>query len=194
MHTLHRALALLLVTGAASGTASAQSSSWVDRVTEHWNRAGAAIGAPPASQESRPALAKRCAPFVVTEGATAAAVTQAGWIPFLHLDKQLSRDDVEVLGGMAAATPDCQPEVFNLFVFAGGRFIGTLSPSSMAKDQDGAAGPVRLAGMDTILAEFSRYKPTDTACCPSSIVRVSYRINRTGAAPVLEAVETRKVR
>ena len=191
---LRRTLTLLFMAGLAGGTASAQSSSWVDRVTEHWNRAGAGVPTPPASQESRPALAKRCSSFVATEGAAAAAVTQAGWTPFLHFDKQLTRDDIEVIGGMVAATPDCQPAVFNLFVFAGGRFVGTLSPSLIAKDQDGAAGPVRLAGMDTILAEFSRYKPTDTACCPSSVVRVSYRINRTGAAPVLEAVETRKVR
>src|SRR5262245_29038929 len=168
---LHRATALLLMAGLAGGTASAQSSSWVDRVTEHWNRAGASIGTPPASPESRPALAKRCGSFVVTEGAAAAAVAQSGWTPFLHLDKQLTRDDVEVIGGMVAATPDCQPAVFNLFVFVAGRFAGTLSPSTMSLGRDGAAGPVRLAGSDNLVAEFSRYTPTDTECCPSSVVR-----------------------
>jgi hypothetical protein len=194
MHTVCRALILLVVTALLSSTASAQSSAWVDRIAEKWNAAGAGIPAPPASQEARPALAKRCAPFVATDGAAVATIAQAGWTPFLHLDKQITRDDIEVVGGMAAATPDCQPAVFNLFVFAGGRFVGTLSPGPMSAAQDGAAGPVRLAGMDTILAEFSRYKPADAACCPSSVARVTYRINRAGPAPVLEAVETRRVR
>jgi len=191
---LRRTLTLLFMAGLAGGTASAQSSSWVDRVTEHWNRAGVTIAAPPASQESHPALAKRCGSFVVTEGAAAAAVAHAGWTPFLHLDKQLTREDVEVIGGMVTATPDCQPAVFNLFVFVGGRFAGTLSPSSMSLGRDGAAGPVRLAGSDNLVAEFSRYTPTDTECCPSSVVRVTYRINRAGPAPVVQAVETKRVR
>jgi hypothetical protein len=195
MRSPRHALTLLLIaTSAGAATPAAQSSAWVDRVTEKWNAAGAGLPAPPASQEARPALVKRCAPFVVTEGAAAAALAKAGWTPFLHLDKQITRDDIEVVGGMAAATPDCQPAMFNLFVFVGGRFAGTLSPAPMSAAQDGAAGPVRLAGTDSILAEFSRYKPSDSACCPSSVARVTYRINRAGAAPVLEATETRRVR
>ena len=194
MHTVRRALIRVFVMALVPAAAFAQSSAWVDRVTETWNAPGAGIPVPPSSQEPRPALAKRCAPFVATGGAAVAAIAQAGWTPFLHLDKQITRDDVEVVGGMAAATPDCQPAVFNLFVFAGGRFAGTLSPSPMSAAQDGAAGPVRLAGTDMILAEFSRYTPADAACCPSSVARVTYRIKRAGPAPVLEAVETRKVR
>jgi hypothetical protein len=188
------ALAILLVAGLLNSTALAQSSAWVDRVTEKWNTAGAGIPAPPASQEARAALAKRCASFVVTEGAAAAVIAKAGWTPFLHLDKQITRDDLEVVGGMAAATPDCQPAVFNLFVFTGDRFAGTLSPSWMSLARDGVAGAVRLTGPDTITAEFARYTATDAECCPSSIVRVTYRINRSGATPVLEAVESRRVR
>jgi hypothetical protein len=194
MRTLRRVLAIVLISGLAGTTAVAQSSAWVDRVTARWNTAGAGIVAPPSSQEAPAALAKRCAPFVVSEGAVAAALAKAGWTPFLHLDRQLTRDDVDVVGGMAAATPDCQPAVFNLFVFVGGRFAGTLSPSVMSAERDGVAGPVRMAGMDTILVEFSRYEPTDSACCPSSVARVTYRVNRSGAAPVVEATETRRVR
>jgi hypothetical protein len=194
MRTWRRALAIVLIGGLAGTTAVAQSSAWIDRVPEKWNTAGAGIAGPPASHEAPAALARRCAPFVVKEGAAAAALVRAGWTPFLHLDRQLTRDDVEVVGGMAAATPDCQPAVFNLFVFVGGRFAGTLSPSAMSAEKDGAAGPVRMAGMDTILAEFSRYKPTDSVCCPSSVARVTYRINRSGTVPVVEAAETRRVR
>ena len=178
----------------AGVTGFAQSSAWVDRLTEKWNAAGSGIPAPPVSQEARPALAKRCASFVATEGAAAGAVTKAGWAPFLHLDRRITRDDVEVVGGMASATPDCQPAVFNLFVFVGDRFAGTLSPSAMSLARDGAAGAVRLTGPDAITTEFARYTAADAECCPSSVVRVTYRINRSGAAPTLEAVESRRVR
>lgn len=194
MHRLGRVLVLLLMPGWAAATAFAQSSAWVDRVTEKWNAAGAAVPAPPASPETRASLSRRCASFVATDGAAATAIARAGWTPFRHLDRQITRDDVEVVGGATAATPDCQPAVFNLFVFVGDRFAGTLSPSTMSLGRDGAAGAVRLAGPDTITAEFARYTPADTECCPSSVVRATYRIYRTGPAPVLEAVETRKVR
>jgi len=194
MRTRRHALVFLLAAGLVPATAVAQSSAWVDRVTEKWNAAGAAIPAPPASHELKAALVQRCASIVVTEGAAAALLAQAGWTPFLHLDRRIARDDVDVVGGMAAATPDCQPAMFNLFVFLGGRFAGTLAPSPMSLARDGVAGAVRLAGTDSITAEFARYGPADSECCPSSVVRVTYRINRGTPAPVLEAVEMRRVR
>jgi len=173
---------------------AAQAGSWLDRPLARWNSAGAAMPAPPASPDARPALARRCASLVAAGSAVDALVTRAGWVPFLHLDRRLTRDDVEVVGGMAAAGPACEPTVFNLFVFVGGRFAGTLSPSSMSTSRDGVAGSVRLMGPDALTTEFARYTATDSECCPSSVVRVSYRINRAGAAPVLEASEARRVR
>ena len=123
-----------------------------------------------------------------------ARVAGGGWLPFLHVDRRITRDDVEVVGGLAAAGPGCEPTVFNLFVFVGGQFAGTLSPASMRQSRDGAAGSVRLTGQDAIVAEFARYTPADSECCPSSIVRVSYRINRAGQAPVIEALQASRVR
>jgi hypothetical protein len=95
---------------------------------------------------------------------------------------------------MAAAGPACEPTAFNLFVFVGGRFAGALSPSAMATARDGVAGAVRLASADSLTAEFARFTAADSECCPSSVVRVSYRIVKSGPGPVLEAVEVRKVR
>jgi hypothetical protein len=187
------ALAILLVAGLLSSTAFAQSSAWVDRLTEKWNVAGAVIAPPPPSQEASNLLAMRCAARAAT-GNAANALAQAGWVPFLHLDRTTTRDDIEVIGGMAAANTFCEPTAFNLFVFVGGRFAGTLSPAPMTPAHDGAAGAVRLAGPDAIATEFARYMPADTECCPSSVVRVTYRVNRVGPAPQLEAVETRRVR
>jgi hypothetical protein len=149
---------------------------------------------PPTASETRPALARRCATRVATGGAVDALLTKGGWLPFLHVDRRITRDDVEVVGGMAAAGPACEPTVFNLFVFVDGRFAGTLSPSSMSTSRDGAAGSVRLTGQDAMTAEFARYAATDSECCPSSVVRVSYRIQRDGPAAVIEAVEARRVR
>ncbi len=192
MNILCRAVAFLFVAGLAGATAFAQSS-WVDRPLETWNVAGARVAPPPPSQEASKPLATRCAARAVTGGA-ANTLAQAGWVPFLHLDRTTTRDDIEVIGGMAAGNTFCEPTVFNLFVFVGGRFAGTLSPGPMTPAHDGAAGAVRLAGPDAIATEFARYTPADTECCPSSVVRVTYRIDRTGPVPVLAAVETRKVR
>jgi hypothetical protein len=173
---------------------AAQSGSWLDRPMVKWNAAGAVIPAPPASPEARPALSRRCASLVASGSAVDALVTRAGWVPFLHLDRRITREDVEVVGGMAVAGPACDPTVFNLFVFVGGRFAGTLSPTPMSTSRDGAAGSVRLTGADAMTTEFARYTAADSECCPSSVVRVSYRLNRAGAAAVLEAVEARRVR
>jgi hypothetical protein len=145
------------------------------------------------SAEDVSVLRRRCgAPKEAT--ASDAAIAKAGWVPFLHLDRRLVRDDVEVIGGMSAATPGCAPEAFNLFVFAGGRFAGTISPFDMISNRDGSVGAVRITGPEGLTAEFARYAPGDPECCPSSRVRVSYRLERGGSRPVLIATEARQIR
>jgi hypothetical protein len=159
-----------------------------------WNAAGAAIPSPPKTPEQPRALATRCASIVADGSTVDALLHAAGWVPFLHVDRRLTRDDVEVVGGLAAAGPSCEPTSFNLFVFVGGRFAGTLSPSLMHTGRDGVAGSVRLSGPNALTSEFARYTAADAECCPSSIVRVTYRINRQGASPAVEAVEANRVR
>jgi hypothetical protein len=184
----------MVVILAAGAVPLAQSSSWLDRALAKWNSGGSAIPAPPASAETRSALVRRCSSSVGTGSAADTLIAKAGWTPFLHTDRRITRDDVEVVGGMAAAGPGCEPTIFNLFVFVGGRFAGTLSPASMSTARDGAAGSVRLIGQDALTSEFGRYTDADSACCPSSIVRVTYRLNRAGSTPVLAAVDVKRVR
>ena len=95
---------------------------------------------------------------------------RARWVPFLHLDQAIARNGIEVVGGMTAATPGCEPTAFNLFVFAGGRIRGHLITATMTPSRDGAAGAVRITGVDTMTVEFARYMPGDAECCPSSRV------------------------
>jgi hypothetical protein len=189
----HAAIVALALFAQASATPSAQSS-WLDRPIAKWQSAGAAMPSPPATPEPKSALAARCASIVATGSPADALLEKAGWVPFLHVDRRHTRDDVEVVGGMAAATAACEPATFNLFVFVGGQFAGTLSPSSMYAARDGAAGSVRLTGQDALTTEFARYTAADAECCPSSIVRVTYRVNRQSSVPVLEALEARRVR
>ena len=58
------------------------------------------------------------------------------------------------------------------------------------------AGTILIDGEDhgSLTAEFARYAPADAECCPSSRVRVTYRIERSGSRPVLIATESRAIR
>jgi hypothetical protein len=121
------------------------------------------------------------------------AVASAGWIPFLYYDQRLAREDVEIVAGMRGADGMCRPDVYNLFVFVGGRFAGVLSPTAMTSRVDGASAAVRLP-LPNITAEFTRYSENDPLCCPSAHVTVRYRIDRMGNAPFLVPVEIRTTR
>lgn len=160
-----------------------------------WHQPGASIPSPTGGPEARGALLRRCgAPGAKVTATASTALGKAGWVPFLHLDQPLQRDAVEVIGGMSAASPGCEPNTFNLFVFVGGAFAGTLSPAPMTPARDGVVGAVRLAGPDALSAEFARYTSADAECCPSSRVRVSYRIDRAGGRPSVVATEARQIR
>ena len=111
----------------------------------------------------------------------------------LHLDRQLVQGDLEILEGTGGADSQCQPASFNLFVFAGGRFIGTLSPDLMTSRRDGSPGAVRL-GNDMVNAEFLRFRDRDPDCCPSSHMVVRFQIDRTRAVPSIIPVDVRATR
>ena len=131
----------------AAGSLAAQpraAESWLDRPLANWNTAGAPLPAPPKAEESKASVIVRCKlrPPVGTPGET--AVDAAGWIPFHNFDQRLVREDVEVVGGMAGSDGMCRPTQYNLFVFVGGRFAGTLSPAPMTSRLDASSGAVRL--------------------------------------------------
>jgi hypothetical protein len=126
----------------------------------------------PLSKEAQLALEKRCGTPKTASPESIAALRRGRWVPFLHLDQAIARNGIEVVGGMTAASPGCEPERFNLFVFVNGSFAGTVSATDMKPSRDRAAGAVRITGADTFTVEFARYMPGDAECCPSSRERV----------------------
>ena len=188
-----RILIVVVVVTVVSSTLSAQGSGWLDRLMAVWNQSSILPSAQGAT-ESQAALERRCGSSTLASSVAAEAVRKAGWVPFLLFDRAITRDDVEVIGGMTAASPGCEPATFNLFVFVGRRFAGTLSPIVMTQGRDGVAGAVRVTGPDALTAEFARYTPADAECCPSSRVRVTYRLDRAGTQPTLVALDVRPLR
>lgn len=187
-----RALLVMLIVTSLVPTVRAQSvTMWLDRPM---TPSATTMPTAEAGSEGQSVLQRRCGSSSLSTSSNAEALRKAGWVPFLHFDRVIVRDEVEVIGGMTAASPGCDPTTFNLFVFAGGKFAGTLSPTVMTQGRDGAVGAVRLTGPDAVTAEFARYTGKDTECCPSSRVRVTYRIERAGAQPALAPVDMRTVR
>lgn len=192
-----RTLALVALVGLQS-----PSGSWLDKPPANWNVAGAQLPkAPPRSaaggndgSESPAELAKRCDLTADRSTPEARAIADAGWVPFLHFDQKLQQGDVIILDGLAGADAMCRPLDFHVFVFVGGHFAGTLSPTAMSSRIDGVASVVRLPQPNTITAEFQRYTSTDALCCPSSRVAVTYTIDRTGKAPVVTPTGVRTTR
>lgn len=198
MRALNTALlvAIWLVSAAAVGAQEPQAlpESWLNQEQlKSWNSPGGAIPAPPAAEEPRADLLKRCDLTVGRKTGAQSAIAEAGWIPFRVFDREIVKDDVEIMGGMAGADGMCRPWLFNVFVYVGGRFAGTLSPSPMNSRLDSSIGATRLVD-DGITAEFLRYTEEDPLCCPSSRVTVRYGIDRSGARPVVTPLDVRKRR
>ena len=181
-----------MVTVALVGQVMAQS--WLDRPLTNWNDALATIVRGVSDEETIADLAKRCSLPVRRGTAAERLLADAGWLPYLHVDREIAQRDLEILGGMTGADGMCRPVGFNVFVFVGGTLAGTLSPTLMSSRADGAIGAVRLRPDDTMSAEFARYEDSDAHCCPSSRVNVRYRIDRAGDRPVVTAVSVQRVR
>lgn len=165
---------------------------WPDRPLTNWNQLGGPI--PPPATPAPAALATRCPPVQAVTSAAAAALSGAGWLPFLYFDRELVAGDVEVLGGMTGADPICRPMGYNLFVFVGGRFAGTLSPRPMDARADLSSGMVRLLPDEALAVEITRYGPNDPPCCPSARDTVRFAVDRSRQAPVVGPVEARRTR
>jgi hypothetical protein len=177
-----RRIALILLLAGSAAPVVAQSGAWLERDLAAWNKAGAAV--PAAGRRlQRDAGPNTCFANVAASPAVT-AVAAAGWLPFLHQDRELKRGGIEIVAATTDATAACEPIDFNLFVFVDGRFSGTLSPVPMTTSKDGAVGAVRITGDNSLTAEFARYAPDDPECCPSRRVRVSYRVDKAGQAVV----------
>ena len=166
---------------------------WLDRPLANWNESVKNFPHPPKANESMNALAARCKLEVRRTSPAERALADAGWFPYLHVDRQLAQGDTEIVAGMTGADGMCRPTGFNVFVFVGGQLAGTLSPVAMTSRTDGSIGPVRLAPDGTIAAEFARYSEKDALCCPSGRVGLRYRVDR-GSRPLVVPVSTQVLR
>ena len=173
----------------------ASAPSWLDKQPlAGWNKPGAPLPRATLDATARQRLIARCKLEVPGSTPAERALTEAGWIPFLNFDQSLVRDGVEIVDGMADADGMCRPLKYNIFVFVGGKFAGTLSPALMNSREDLSSGAVRILGADGISSEFSRYLDKDALCCPSSRVTVRYRVDRSGASPVVLPTDVRVTR
>jgi hypothetical protein len=188
---LARIVVCLLLSPVAAGQQGP--ARWLDGPLTNWNKPGDAVPPAPRGDEPVAAVIARCHLTPLRSSPAEGAVASAGWIPFLYFDQPLVREDVEIVAGMRGADGMCRPVAYNLFVFAGGRFAGVLSPAPMTSRLDGASGAVRLP-LPGITAEFARYTSDDPLCCPSAHVTVRYRIDRTGGRPVLVPIDVRTTR
>jgi hypothetical protein len=177
--------ALLFVGSQPAPTPAPVPASWLDRPLANWNAAGRSIARPRAGgDESIDEVTRRCDLGAPRSTAGQRALRRDGWIPFRYFAQDLVREDVEIVGGMAGADGMCRPLAFNVFVFVGGRFAGTLSPVVMNSRLDSVGGPASFAEPG-ISVEFDRYAASDPLCCPSSKVTVRYRIDRSPQGPVV---------
>jgi hypothetical protein len=190
----HTIASMFMAVVALVATAGAQNAaSWLDRPLTAWNKPAAPVPSPPQKPTQPPALIKRCRMTSAAQSTGGSILASAGWIPYLHQDRALARDGIEVIGGLTDAGTACEPVGFNLFVFVNGRFAGTLSPVSMTAGRDSVAGAVRLVNADSLTTEFARFAPGDLECCPSTRVRVTYRIER-GEQPIVVATGAQVLR
>ena len=167
---------LLTTAGAAFGQTS-----WLDRPLNSWNNGN---GTMPNAPRPLVAISQQCQSQVRQPDSIAdRAVTRAGWSLF---GAAQTFGQVTVVNGMAGADGMCRPSLYNTFVFVGGRFAGTLSPTNMEARSDGALDHATLNSVNSVSAEFSRYHSSDALCCPSQTSMVTYSIT-TGARAVVRA-------
>jgi len=181
---------LLVVAGClAGGVAGGAERSWLDEPLQHW----VSVSELPKATARAPGASNRCLADP-PPSREAVQIRAAGWRPFRMFERPVTRGSVVVLGGLSALTDDCAPAAFRVFVFDGGAFAGTLSPIEMTTGRDGVVGAIRLLPDGTITAEFARYGPGDSECCPSGRVRVSYRIERGSGSPRITATDRKTLR
>jgi heat shock protein HslJ len=182
--------AITLAAGDAAPAAPA--GGWLDAaVPLAWNAAGGRVPRAP-GEEPDALLAERCKGLLrAPHSAADRAVAAAGWQLFGALQRH---GETEVVLGQAGVDGMCRPRAYQVFVFSGGRFAGTLSPRPMDSRTDGSAQIPHLTSADRLFVVFSRYAPQDPLCCPSRLTTVEYRIDPGPKGPVVVPASARTER
>ena len=179
------AIASLLVSGSmvAAPVSLAQtepSGAWLDSQT-NWNQAPSAIPRAPQIEGggnlANCQLGRRSAALPEDR-----LVEAAGW-SLMGAAQIFGK--TTVVSGMANADGMCRPLTYQVFVFSGGQFIGTLSPMPMDSRTDGSLIDANLYREDYSGASFNRYKPEDALCCASGSSWLTYEIKQDHNRPVL---------
>jgi len=177
-------LACAALTALALASPARVAPGWLDAASPAgWNRAGARVPRAPARRGDPPTVA-RCRGGVARppENAAERQIAAAGWTLFGGAE---ASGTTQMMSGCTSVDGMCRPAGYQVFVFVGGRFAGTLSPGPMEPRADGSARVQRLLSADAVAAEFARYAPADALCCPSRVATVIFRVERSGAGPVV---------
>jgi len=171
-------LRLLLACVFVSPISSAvQATSWLDRSTPNWNKAGNPI------PKTKSSLEARCRILVRSpESFADRQLAAAGWILFGPLEIY---GGTAVIHGMADADGMCRPNQFHVFVFVEDHYAGTLTPFPMDARSDGGEARTWLTSASTISVEFSRYRKSDPMCCASGKSPMTYTVTRTSSGPLV---------
>ncbi len=139
--------AIVAVAAAWAGPASASGGTWLDAPTpKAWNGPGMKIPRPP-HFDPDPFLDKQCASQTRPPSTGAdRTVAAAGWKLFGASQRF---GTTEVLLGRSGVDGQCRPLGYQVFVFSGGLFAGTLAPRPMDSRSDGAAQLPQLVAADT---------------------------------------------
>jgi len=155
------------------------SGTWLDQET-NWNTAGAAIPqAPDQDGDNLPDCQHTVRPAALPADEL---VEAAGWT--LTGAAQVY-GETTVITAMANADGMCRPLDYQVFVFTGDEFAGTLSPIPMDSRTDGSLFSFDLYTEDSINASFNRYAPDDALCCASGQSLLFYTVEVEANTPVL---------
>ncbi len=164
---------------------------WLDDQAATWNSPGMEIPKPveTTGQDLDPRCNQQARPSELEEDKL---IEAAGWTPFGSYQGGWG---IRIVRGLAGYDGMCRPMEYQSFVFVDGQLAGTLSPTPMGSRVDGALTGLDFFGPDRVVGVYVRYTDQDALCCPSARSTATYKVDRSGPAPLLvrEGVTTEKL-
>ena len=167
---------------------------WLDSTPVQWNRAGVSIPIPAFVGIGPPHVERNITPEHCKAHQRPVRLQEerivvgAGWLVFASSQ---GKDGLTIVGGAQSLNGMCRPDPYQYFVFARGKFAGTLSPGLMRARSDGSVNKVEFAGRGKIVATFGRYTAADPLCCPSRLSEATYKVRQESGQPVVIVVGVR---
>lgn len=162
--------------------AQALAASWLDGQIVNWNTPGMEV--PRAPEKRWGALQSDVCPdeAVSLDTPEGRQVADAGWLQSGEVARGWG---MTIIWAQQGVDGMCRPSHSQIFVFAKGKYAGSVSPEIMHSRVDGD-GHVVWLGPSAIVVEYIRYAPSDPLCCPSRPkTQLGFRIEDTVAGPVL---------